>query len=234
MRRSLDRRALPRNRLLSVYAAVMDEQPPAPPGMATSIPTTAFSSPTSTQKAQEQVTTVTYTSYVSDAAKSFVLEEYVATLTIEDCGCDEDEPQTIVEVAMETKVVECDACGNNGENETTITVPIMATATAQAVATPNKTFTYSRKPAETSGSGSVSGSEESDDCDELDMTTSVETQTTVPTATTKTSATSDSTGTSVAAQKQSVVVTAGARGGWQDAQFSITTSMIFVVIAALL
>ncbi|RSL40184.1 hypothetical protein CEP53_013534 [Fusarium sp. AF-6] len=74
-------------------------------------------------------TTVTYfTVFPSDPA-SLVPQERVMTLPYEDCDC---ETPKLLELPMETKVVECDGCGVNGENAVTITVPITVSVTVPA------------------------------------------------------------------------------------------------------
>ncbi|RSM01468.1 hypothetical protein CEP52_008531 [Fusarium oligoseptatum] len=74
-------------------------------------------------------TTVTYfTVFPSDPA-SLVPQERVMTLPYEDCDC---ETPKLLELPMETKVVECDGCGVNGESAVTITVPITVSVTVPA------------------------------------------------------------------------------------------------------
>ncbi|KAJ4328519.1 hypothetical protein N0V84_001036 [Fusarium piperis] len=66
-------------------------------------------------------TTVTYfTVFPSDPA-ALVPQERVVTLQYEDCDC---ETPRLMDPPMETKVVECDGCGANGESAVTLTVPI--------------------------------------------------------------------------------------------------------------
>ncbi|RSL52313.1 hypothetical protein CEP54_010978 [Fusarium duplospermum] len=74
-------------------------------------------------------TTVTYfTVFPSDPA-ALVPQERVVTLPYEDCDC---ETPKLMELPMETKVVECDGCGVNGESAVTITVPITVSVTVPA------------------------------------------------------------------------------------------------------
>lgn len=74
-------------------------------------------------------TTVTYfTVFPSDPA-ALVPQESIVTLLYEDCDC---ETPTLMEPPMETKVVECDGCGANGESAVTLTVPITVSVTVPA------------------------------------------------------------------------------------------------------
>lgn len=74
-------------------------------------------------------TTVTYfTVFPSDPA-ALVPQESVVTLLYEDCDC---ETPKLMEPPMETKVVECDGCGANGESAVTLTVPITVSVTVPA------------------------------------------------------------------------------------------------------
>ncbi|KAJ4210221.1 hypothetical protein NW767_000491 [Fusarium falciforme] len=74
-------------------------------------------------------TTVTYfTVFPSDPA-ALVPQESVVTLMYEDCDC---ETPKLMAPPMETKVVECDGCGANGESAVTLTVPITVSVTVPA------------------------------------------------------------------------------------------------------
>ncbi|KAI8679781.1 hypothetical protein NCS57_00256700 [Fusarium keratoplasticum] len=74
-------------------------------------------------------TTVTYfTVFPSDPA-ALVPQESVITLLYEDCDC---ETPRLMAPPMETKVVECDGCGANGESAVTLTVPITVSVTVPA------------------------------------------------------------------------------------------------------
>lgn len=74
-------------------------------------------------------TTVTYlTVFPSDPA-ALVPQERVVTLLYEDCGCDTPK---LMEPPMETKVVECDGCGADGQSAVTLTVPITVSVVVPA------------------------------------------------------------------------------------------------------
>ncbi|KAM0431846.1 hypothetical protein ACHAPT_005098 [Fusarium lateritium] len=66
-------------------------------------------------------TTVTYFTVFPSDPGALVPQESVITLWYEQCDC---ETPKLMEPPMETKVVECDGCGSNGESTVTLTVPI--------------------------------------------------------------------------------------------------------------
>ncbi|EXK28321.1 hypothetical protein FOMG_15307 [Fusarium oxysporum f. sp. melonis 26406] len=70
------------------------------------------------------VTTVTYTIVDPNNPSTMTVTEYCATLRYEPCSRCAHPPVPTVE--MTTYVVPCIACGHNGENEVTITVPCAA------------------------------------------------------------------------------------------------------------
>ncbi|KAJ0141129.1 Uncharacterized protein HZ326_15981 [Fusarium oxysporum f. sp. albedinis] len=146
-RKALDTRAAPANILLTLYA--LNDVPPSPGETSTevevtvttqdgvtAIPTDAIPSrppvetvidsiPKSGQTLVETtVTTVTYTIVDPNNPSTMTVTEYCATLRYEPCSRCAHPPVPTVE--MTTYVVPCIACGHNGENEVTITVPCAA------------------------------------------------------------------------------------------------------------
>lgn len=113
------RRDAPSTSLLTVYADLTENEPPAQPpaiGPAPSVP-----APT---------TTVTYTKVVTLDAQ-VQTQRYIQLLTLEDCGC---EYPTYVAMPAATEV--CDVC--EAEGVTTITVPVVpvrVTTTAPSMST---------------------------------------------------------------------------------------------------
>ena len=67
------------------------------------------------------LTTVTYTTVCPSAPHRLIQQEYVATVTVLQCGCEED--HTREWVPMQTTVVPCNGCGPGGESSITLTVP---------------------------------------------------------------------------------------------------------------
>ncbi|KAI8723586.1 hypothetical protein NCS52_00214500 [Fusarium sp. LHS14.1] len=74
-------------------------------------------------------TTVTYFTVLPSDPAALVPQESVVTLLYEDCDC---ETPKLMAPPMETKVVECDGCGVNGESAVTLTVPITVSVTVPA------------------------------------------------------------------------------------------------------
>lgn len=120
--------------LLTVYADLAEE---AGSSLSSSVSTRSSSSiatippSTLTQTATVEAnlvvihpltTTVTYTIVCPTNSASLMATQLVTV--VEDCGCTQQPA-----VAMETKVVECDGCGSNGEDTVTVTVPVTTTAT---------------------------------------------------------------------------------------------------------
>ncbi|KAL2691829.1 hypothetical protein Neosp_002220 [[Neocosmospora] mangrovei] len=74
-------------------------------------------------------TTVTYFTVLPSDPAALVPQESVVTLLYEDCDC---ETPKLMAPPMETKVVQCDGCGVNGESAVTLTVPITVSVTVPA------------------------------------------------------------------------------------------------------
>ncbi|KAK2474397.1 hypothetical protein H9L39_14357 [Fusarium oxysporum f. sp. albedinis] len=125
-RKALDTRAAPANILLTLYA--LNDVPPSPGETSTEVEpveTVIDSIPKSGQTLVETtVTTVTYTIVDPNNPSTMTVTEYCATLRYEPCSRCAHPPVPTVE--MTTYVVPCIACGHNGENEVTITVPCAA------------------------------------------------------------------------------------------------------------
>ncbi|RGP78569.1 glycoside hydrolase family 16 [Fusarium longipes] len=83
---------------------------------------------------REPVTsTITYFTIVPSKPGSLVPQENIVTMSYE--HCDYCETPTLIKPPMETKVVECDGCGPNGEDTVTLTVPISVTITVPGAST---------------------------------------------------------------------------------------------------
>lgn len=121
-RRWFNRRNAPSNYLLTVYGDVSAAEPDVPPPMRPSVTVSVVSvaGVTSTQFV-DITTTITYTIPCPTNMASLMEQQFVATL--QDCGCDSQSS-----VPMETKVVQCQACGPEGQNEVTVTVPVTENA----------------------------------------------------------------------------------------------------------
>ena len=84
---------------------MLDEPVPEPPPMATGL----------------NITTVTYTTVCPSEPHRLIQQEYVATVTVQQCGCEDDNSREWV--PMQTTVVPCNGCGPAGESSVTLTVP---------------------------------------------------------------------------------------------------------------
>ncbi|KAH7160869.1 hypothetical protein EDB81DRAFT_682109 [Dactylonectria macrodidyma] len=104
------RRDAPGNYLLSVCGNVKEEQPETPPPMRPP-PDSVVTGVHYTR------ITIPYMIPCPTNMASLMSQQYVAS--VYDCGCD-SQPK----VPMETKVVNCEACGPGGENAVTVTVPV--------------------------------------------------------------------------------------------------------------
>jgi hypothetical protein len=71
--------------------------------------------------------TITYFTVMPSNPGSLVPQEDIVTMSYEQC--DYCETPELIKPSMETKVVECDGCGPNGEDTVTLTVPISVTIT---------------------------------------------------------------------------------------------------------
>ncbi|CAG7560202.1 unnamed protein product [Fusarium equiseti] len=71
--------------------------------------------------------TITYFTVMLSNPGSLVPQEDIVTMSYEQC--DYCETPELIKPPMETKVVECDGCGPNGEDTVTLTVPISVTIT---------------------------------------------------------------------------------------------------------
>ncbi|KAF7543567.1 hypothetical protein G7Z17_g10641 [Cylindrodendrum hubeiense] len=118
-RRWIQHRDAPSNYLLTVYGDVGSDEPDSPPPMR---PPASVSASASARPAG-LTTTITYTIPCPTNLASLMPQTYVAT--VEDCSCT-SQPS----VPMETKMVECEGCGPEGESTITVTVPVTTTATA--------------------------------------------------------------------------------------------------------
>ncbi|KAF4457010.1 hypothetical protein F53441_1025 [Fusarium austroafricanum] len=71
--------------------------------------------------------TITFFTVFPSNPGSLVPQENIVTMSYSQCAyC---ETPTLVQPPMETRVVECDGCGTNGENIVTLTLPISVTVT---------------------------------------------------------------------------------------------------------
>ncbi|KAM0506223.1 hypothetical protein ACHAP8_001257 [Fusarium lateritium] len=83
---------------------------------------------------QEPVlSTITYFTVMSSNPGSLVPQQSVIAMSYE--KCDYCETPELIKPPMETKVVECDGCGPNGEDTVTLTVPISVTVTVPGAST---------------------------------------------------------------------------------------------------
>ncbi|RBR07942.1 uncharacterized protein FIESC28_10456 [Fusarium coffeatum] len=71
--------------------------------------------------------TITYFTVMPSNPGSLVPQQGIVTMSYEQC--DYCETPELIKPPMETKVVECDGCGPNGEDTVTLTVPISVTIT---------------------------------------------------------------------------------------------------------
>ena len=71
--------------------------------------------------------TITYFTVMPSNPGSLVPQQDIVTMSYEQC--DYCETPELIKPPMETKVVECDGCGPNGEDTVTLTVPISVTIT---------------------------------------------------------------------------------------------------------
>lgn len=152
------RRDAPSNVLLSVYASISDvEDPELPPAIGPLGPNTTGSGNGSgsgsrssqTAAAAAVTTTVTYMTILPSDPGVLVPQEITATLWYENCGCANPK---LLDLPMETKVMECNACGAQGQNTVTLTIPLATVGpepTKQAIevdspTAPHRTLTSER------------------------------------------------------------------------------------------
>ncbi|RGP59696.1 hypothetical protein FSPOR_11133 [Fusarium sporotrichioides] len=79
------------------------------------------------------LSTITYLNVMPSSPGSLVPQQGIITMSYE--MCDYCETPELIKPPMETKVVECDGCGPNGEDTVTLTVPISVTVTVPGAST---------------------------------------------------------------------------------------------------
>ncbi|KAL0944291.1 mixed-linked glucanase [Colletotrichum truncatum] len=123
----LHRRAAPANYLLTIYGRVTDETPPPAPPLGDPEPRP--------QSTFTVVTTVTYTTMIGN---SMIPTQHATTILIPGCNkyCGLGGQPDAVNVPMSFTVVPCNACGPNGENQVTLTVPLQTTGTLMTTPPP--------------------------------------------------------------------------------------------------
>ncbi|CEF85685.1 unnamed protein product [Fusarium graminearum] len=79
------------------------------------------------------LSTITYFTVMPSNPGSLVPQQGIITMSYE--KCDYCETPELIKPPMETKVVDCDGCGPNGEDTVTLTVPISVTVTVPGAST---------------------------------------------------------------------------------------------------
>ncbi|CAM1511552.1 Fc.00g090650.m01.CDS01 [Cosmosporella sp. VM-42] len=213
-RRFLVRRDAPSTYLLSVYADVSDNDTPQPPPMSPVVATPAV-----TGAAALKTTTITYTTVCPADSQMLQAQEYVATLAMAECDC--DEPQ-YMDVPMATKVVACEGCGEQGEDVVTITVPVMPVQVQSAAST------YSRIAMVNVPEGDEPAQDESGSKSEA------KSPLVQPQGYNQTTHGTRPANNGTISPNRPLVVAASAWGGWKDVKFSVAMSLVVVVGVATL
>lgn len=131
---SLDRRAAPANILLTIYAlpaagaessssSISTSTTAAPVSSVSSSMSSSVSSSLSATEITTTVVTVLYTTVCATNPAYLTTTMACVTLTFHPCHCDHQE---LPSVEMTTIEAACSACGQHGENEVILTVPIAA------------------------------------------------------------------------------------------------------------
>ncbi|EKJ77538.1 hypothetical protein FPSE_02288 [Fusarium pseudograminearum CS3096] len=79
------------------------------------------------------LSTITYFTVMPSNPGSLVPQQGIITMSYE--KCDYCETPELIKPPMETKVVDCDGCGPNGEDTVTLTVPVSVTVTVPGAST---------------------------------------------------------------------------------------------------
>ncbi|KAF7535884.1 hypothetical protein G7054_g5017 [Neopestalotiopsis clavispora] len=153
-RSKFGRRAAPADLLLTIYGDLTGDVLPPPPGIGGDNGTdTGSANGTMTFGATATITTaltVTYTTICATNPAELVVLEYCTTLTLENCPTATPSPSGLgpitpgnavaltstPSIPMTTCVETCSACGENGQNTITLTIPAaVATGGADVVVT---------------------------------------------------------------------------------------------------